>query len=147
MLLTSHLFYTQNKVLFFLNSSTAITAILTMSAISIPKGQIKLAGIIHKSATASASSKSPALVIVHLGGGVKEQTAGLYAKRISEAGFTTVTYDASNQGESGGEPHFLEDPSQRVSDVWSVVDYLECLDFVDSDKIVDTIPRISKAQV
>jgi fermentation-respiration switch protein FrsA (DUF1100 family) len=105
-----------------------------MSAISIPKGDIKLAGLLFKPTT-TAASKSPALVIVHPGGGVKEQTAGLYAKKLSEAGFTTVCYDASNQGESGGEPHFLEDPTQRFSDVWSVVNYLERLDSVDPEKI------------
>lgn len=93
-----------------------------MSAISIKKGPIQLAGILYKPTTAA--SKSPALVIVHPGGGVKEQTAGLYAKKLSEKGFVTVAYDASHQGESGGEPHFLEDPSARVSDVYSVVDYL-----------------------
>jgi uncharacterized protein len=107
-----------------------------MSAVSIKKGPIQLAGLLFKSAKPpSSSSKSPALVVVHPGGGVKEQTAGLYAKRLAREGFTTVCFDASYQGESGGEPHFLEDPSQRVSDVWSVVDYLEQLDFVDPDKI------------
>lgn len=104
-----------------------------MSAISIKKGPIQLAGILYKPTTAA--SKSPALVIVHPGGGVKEQTAGLYAKKLSEKGFVTVAYDASHQGESGGEPHFLEDPSARVSDVYSVVDYLEKQDFVDPEKI------------
>lgn len=105
-----------------------------MSDISIPKGPIKLAGLLYKPPSSS-SSKTPGLVIVHPGGGVKEQTASLYAKKLSEQGFTTVCYDASHQGESGGEPHFLEDPSQRVSDVWSVVDYLQRLDTVDPEKI------------
>jgi len=59
----------------------------------------------------------------------------LYANKLAQEGFTTVCFDASHQGESGGEPHFLEDPSQRTSDVWTVVDYLEQLDFVDPDKI------------
>jgi uncharacterized protein len=103
-----------------------------MSAISIQKGSIQLAGLLFRP---NSSSKSPALVIVHPGGGVKEQTASLYAKKLAHEGFTTVCFDASHQGESGGEPHFLEDPSQRVSDIWSVVDYFEKLDFVDSDKI------------
>jgi len=107
-----------------------------MSAIAIQKGHIRLAGLLFKpSAPLKSTSKSPALVIVHPGGGVKEQTASLYAKKLAQEGFTTVCFDASHQGQSGGEPHFLEDPSQRVSDVWSVVDYLEHLDFVNSDKI------------
>ncbi|KAJ5120038.1 X-Pro dipeptidyl-peptidase (S15 family) protein [Penicillium atrosanguineum] len=104
-----------------------------MSAITIQKGPIRLAGLIHKPTVSG--SKFPALIIVHPGGGVKEQTAGLYAKNLAQKGFVTVCYDASHQGESGGEPHFLEDPSQRVSDVSSVVDYLEKLDYVDSDSI------------
>jgi uncharacterized protein len=108
-----------------------------MSAISIPKGPRKLAGLLFKSSTlASSSSKSPGLIVVHPGDGVKEQTASLYAKKLAEIGkFTTVTYDTAYQGESGGEPHFLEDPSPRVSDVWAAVSYLEKLDYVDPDKI------------
>lgn len=104
-----------------------------MSAITIQKGPIQLAGLVHKPTVSG--SEFPALIIVHPGGGVKEQTAALYAKKLAQKGFVAVCYDASHQGESGGEPHFLEDPSQRVSDVWSVVDYLEKLDYVDSNKI------------
>ncbi|KAH8202099.1 hypothetical protein TruAng_003767 [Truncatella angustata] len=104
-----------------------------MVAVSIPKGLINLAGLLFKPSTPSA--KSPALVVVHPGGGVKEQTASLYAKKLSEQGFVAIAYDASNQGESGGEAHHLEDPNQRTSDVWAVVDYLESLDFVDASRI------------
>lgn len=104
-----------------------------MSAISIPKGPISLAGLLF--APTNASGKTAALIIVHPGGGVKEQTAQKYAKKLSNAGFTTVAYDASFQGASGGEPHFLEDPYERVSDVYAVISYLQGLDSVDADKI------------
>jgi fermentation-respiration switch protein FrsA (DUF1100 family) len=88
-----------------------------MSAISIKKGPIQFAGLLFKPSTLlGSSSKSPALVVIHPGGGVMEQTASLYAKKLAQEGFTAVCFDASHQGESGRELHFLEDPSQRVSD-------------------------------
>ncbi|KAJ5378367.1 X-Pro dipeptidyl-peptidase (S15 family) protein [Penicillium cosmopolitanum] len=105
-----------------------------MSAISIKKGPISLSGLLFKPSDPTAKKKS-GLVIVHPGGGVKEQTAQLYAQKLANAGFTTIAYDASYQGASGGEPHFLEDPNERVSDVYAVVDYLQNLDTVDPEKI------------
>ncbi|KAJ5648812.1 uncharacterized protein N7484_002535 [Penicillium longicatenatum] len=65
----------------------------------------------------------------------REQTAGAYAKKLSDAGFTTIVYDAAFQGASGGEPHYLEDPNERVSDVYAATDFLQNIDSVDSNKI------------
>jgi fermentation-respiration switch protein FrsA (DUF1100 family) len=105
-----------------------------MAEISIKKGPISLAGLLFRPSN-PATKTTPALVIVHPGGGVKEQTAQIYAQKLANAGFTTIAYDASFQGASGGEPHFLEDPNERVSDVYAVIDYLQNLDTVDPEKI------------
>lgn len=104
-----------------------------MRTITIIKGSIELAGLLFQ--PNSTSNRSPGVVVVHPGGGVKEQAASVYAERLSREGFVTVAFDAAHQGDSGGLPHFLEDPNARVSDVSAVVDYLESLDLVDPERI------------
>ncbi len=76
-----------------------------------------------------------AVITVPPAGGAKEQTAGLYAGKLAENGFITISIDASYQGESGGEPRYKEDPIARVEDIRSAVDYLITLPYVDENRI------------
>jgi fermentation-respiration switch protein FrsA (DUF1100 family) len=94
-----------------------------------------LAAVINFPPDFDAATTYPAIVVSHPGGGVKEQTAGLYAGKLAEFGFITVAYDASFQGASTGQPRQLENPHIRTEDVSAVVDHLTTLDYVDNDRI------------
>jgi fermentation-respiration switch protein FrsA (DUF1100 family) len=78
----------------------------------------------------------PAIVSVHPFGSCKEQTSGnVYGKALAEQGFVVIPYDASFQGASGGEPRWIEDPTQRVEDISHVIDYAVTLPYVDAGRI------------
>lgn len=79
--------------------------------------------------------KHPALVVGHPFGGVKEQTAGLYAQTMAERGFITLAHDASYAGESGGQPHFAAAPDVYVEDFSAGVDFLGQQALVDRERI------------
>jgi fermentation-respiration switch protein FrsA (DUF1100 family) len=96
---------------------------------------ISMSAIIHFPPEFQESKKYPAIVVTHPGGGVKEQTAGLYAEKVAKEGFITIAADASYQGESSGEPRQLENPYIRVEDISAVIDYLTTLPYVDRERI------------
>ena len=96
---------------------------------------ITMAAVIHIPAGFDESKKVPAVVVSHPGGGVKEQTAGLYARKLAEHGLITIAFDRSYQGESSGEPRQLENPSISTEDVSAVIDYLTTLPYVDAERI------------
>ena len=81
------------------------------------------------------TKRYPALAVVHPFGGVKEQTAGIYARKMAERGYVTLAFDASHQGESGGYPRDTENPFERMEDIRCAVDYLTTLPTVDGDRI------------
>lgn len=117
------------------SAASASGSSAAMKPVRFKNNGIDMAGNVYFPANFKEAQKYPAVVVVHPGGGVKEQTAGLFASKLAEQGFVTLAFDASHQGESGGMPRFLDDPMRRVGDIYSAVDYLVSLAYVDAARI------------
>jgi fermentation-respiration switch protein FrsA (DUF1100 family) len=81
------------------------------------------------------SRRSRAIIVGHPFGGVKEQTSGLYAQQMAERGFVTLAFDASYNGESGGQPRSIAAPEAFVEDFSAAVDFLGVHPLVDRNRI------------
>lgn len=77
----------------------------------------------------------PAIVVGHPMGAVKEQSANLYATKMAERGFVTISLDLSFWGASDGEPRNAVSPDIYAEDFSAAVDYLRTQSFVDSERI------------
>ncbi|WP_202814953.1 alpha/beta hydrolase [Aureimonas sp. AU22] len=76
-----------------------------------------------------------AIVVGHPMGAVKEQSANLYATKMAERGFVTVSLDLPYWGGSSGEPRNAVAPELYAEAFSAAVDYLGRQDFVDRDRI------------
>lgn len=103
--------------------------------VSFLSRNLKIAALLYHPAPDSPNRSGAAIVICHPWTSIKEQSPANYARVLSQAGFTCLTYDAAYQGESEGEPRSLEDPAQRVEDIKSAVTYFVGRKDVDSNKI------------
>src|SRR6266516_2933590 len=108
---------------------------VTVQKVSYPHGQHQVVGNLFLPPGFDEAEKYPAVIFTHPFGGVKEQTAGLYARKLAEQGFIALAYDASHYGESGGEPRLYEVPGDRVEDIRCGVDYLSIHPQVDENRI------------
>lgn len=107
----------------------------TIQKVTFPNRNITVVGNLHLPKDFDNNRKYPAILIGHPAGGVKEQTAGLYAQKLAEQGYVALAFDASYQGESGGEPRYLEDPAVRVEDFRAATDYLSTHPSIDENRL------------
>lgn len=103
--------------------------------VTFPNQLTSMAGNLFVPPNMDATKKFPAMAVAHPFGGVKEQTAGLYASKMAEKGYVTLAFDASHQGESGGYPRDTENPAEKMEDIRCAIDYLTTLPIVDEDRI------------
>lgn len=79
--------------------------------------------------------KSPAIIVGHPMGAVKEQSANLYAQKMAEQGFITLSLDLSFWGESEGQPRNAVAPDIYAEDFSAAVDFLGTRPFIDRQRI------------
>jgi uncharacterized protein len=81
------------------------------------------------------NTKNPAIIVGHPMGAVKEQSANLYATKMAERGFVTLSLDLSFWGESEGQSRNVVSPDIYAEDFSAAVDFLGTSPLVDRDRI------------
>lgn len=97
--------------------------------------QMNVAGNLFAPKNLDRNAKSPAIVVGHPMGAVKEQSANLYATKMAEQGFVTLSLDLSFWGESEGQPRNAVSPDIYAEDFSAAVDFLGTQPFIDKERI------------
>jgi fermentation-respiration switch protein FrsA (DUF1100 family) len=97
--------------------------------------QMDVAGNLYTPEKANLNSPHAAIVVGHPMGAVKEQSANLYATKMAEQGFVTLSIDLPFWGESEGRPRNAVSPDLYAEAFSAAVDYLGTQRFVDRERI------------
>ncbi len=97
--------------------------------------KMNVAGNLYLPKNLDQSKKHPAIIVGHPMGAVKEQSANLYAIKMAENGFVTLSVDLLFWGESEGQPRNLVSPDMYSETFSAAVDYLGTKSFVDKKRI------------
>lgn len=97
--------------------------------------KMKVTGNLFVPKGMKAGDKYPAIIVGHPMGAVKEQSANLYATKMAERGFVTLSIDLSYWGESEGEPRNAVLPEMYAEAFSAAVDYLGTRPFIHREHI------------
>ncbi|WP_448110801.1 alpha/beta hydrolase [Pseudomonas lini] len=96
---------------------------------------MKVAGNLFTPKDLAPKSRNAAIIVGHPMGAVKEQSANLYATKMAEQGFVTLSLDLSFWGESEGTPRQAVSPDIYAEDFSAAVDFLGTHPIVDPERI------------
>jgi uncharacterized protein len=81
------------------------------------------------------NTKNPVIIVGHPMGAVKEQSANLYAQKLADQGFVTLSLDLPFWGQSEGQPRNAVLPDVYSEAFSAAVDFLGTRPFVDRERI------------
>lgn len=96
---------------------------------------MKVAGNLFTLKSLDPQSKNAAIIVGHPMGAVKEQSANLYATKMAEQGFITLSLDLSFWGESEGTPRQAVSPDIYAEDFSAATDFLGTRPMVNRERI------------
>lgn len=97
--------------------------------------KMNIAGNLYLPKDMDKSKKHAAIIVGHPVGAVKEQSADLYAVKMAERGFVTMSVDLAFWGGSDGQPRNAVAPELYAETFSAAVDYLGTGPFSDREKI------------
>jgi uncharacterized protein len=97
--------------------------------------QMNVAGNLFIPHNLDRNAKTPAIVVGHPMGAVKEQSANLYATKMADQGFVALSIDLPFWGESEGQPRNLVSPDVYAEGFSAAVDFLGIQPFVNRERI------------
>lgn len=97
--------------------------------------KMNIAGNLYLPKDMDKSKKHAAIIVGHPMGAVKEQSADLYAVKMAERGFLTMSVDLAFWGGSDGQPRNAVAPELYAETFSAAVDYLGTGPFADREKI------------
>lgn len=97
--------------------------------------QMTIAGNLFIPKTLDRKKRHPAIVVGHPMGAVKEQSANLYATKMAEQGFVTLSVDLAFWGDSDGRPRNAVSPDMYAESFSAAVDFLGSQSFVEAQQI------------
>ena len=97
--------------------------------------QMTVAGNLYVPKSLDHRKRTPAIVVGHPMGAVKEQSANLYATKMAEQGYVTMSLDLAFWGGSDGQPRNAVSPDMYAETFSAAVDYLGSQAFVDKQQI------------
>lgn len=97
--------------------------------------KMNIAGNLYLPKDMDKRKKHAAIIVGHPMGAVKEQSADLYAVKMAERGFVTMSVDLAFWGGSDGKPRNAVAPELYAETFSAAVDYLGTGPFADREKI------------